>query len=155
MAIILKRVEDKQRDLLFRLLQYSLFEESLTDGNEMDEQGWFAYPQFDAYFTESGYEAYLICEDEQKKVCGFAMINTQLRSGRTGHSIMEFMILPGCRRKGIGTAAAHACFSLHRGVWEVAPALGSESARLFWDQAIARYLGTRCEMTNGLFIFRK
>ena len=43
MNICLDRVDGTKRDVLFRLLQYSLYEESLTDGNEIDEDGLFAY----------------------------------------------------------------------------------------------------------------
>ena len=39
MAIILEKVEESKRAVLYRLLQYSLFEESLSDQNDMDEDG--------------------------------------------------------------------------------------------------------------------
>lgn len=44
MAIILEKVEESKRAVLYRLLQYSLFEESLSDQNDMDEDGLFEYP---------------------------------------------------------------------------------------------------------------
>ena len=36
MEVVLEKVEIKDKDVLFRLLQYSLFEESATDLNEMN-----------------------------------------------------------------------------------------------------------------------
>ena len=43
MSINLERVTIDKKDTLYRLLQYSLFEESLTDGNEMNENAIFEY----------------------------------------------------------------------------------------------------------------
>ena len=44
MNIVLARAEEAQKDILYRLLQYSLFEESIHDQNEMTEAALFAYP---------------------------------------------------------------------------------------------------------------
>lgn len=41
MEIILEKVEIDQKEVLFRLLQYSLFEESLNDQNEMNKNYLF------------------------------------------------------------------------------------------------------------------
>ena len=39
----LERVKIEDKDILYRLLQYSLFEESLTDQNEMNDEAIFEY----------------------------------------------------------------------------------------------------------------
>lgn len=54
MAIILEKVEESKRAVLYRLLQYSLFEESLSDQNDMDEDGLFEYPWFENYLRKKG-----------------------------------------------------------------------------------------------------
>ena len=64
MNIILDRVTKENKDVLFRLLEYSLFEESSNDGNEMNDEAIFEYKYFDSYFTENDREAFfemLIC----------------------------------------------------------------------------------------------
>ena len=38
--IYLDKVLKDNKDILYRLLQYSLFEESLNDGNEMNNDGY-------------------------------------------------------------------------------------------------------------------
>ncbi len=38
----------------------SKFEESRSDGNDMNGEALFEYPWFEHYFTEEGREAYLI-----------------------------------------------------------------------------------------------
>ena len=135
MNIMLERVNPERRDTLFRLLQYSLFEESLTDLNEMNDDALFDYPWFDAYFIEPQREAYFIRAQDSKKLLGFAMVREH-EDGR--HSIAEFMVIPKYRRSGIGMQAAKACFARHAGLWEVKPAYGSESAKLFWQKTIAQ-----------------
>lgn len=135
MEIELERVPVEKRDVLFRLLQYSLFEESLTDLNEMNDDALFDYPGFDAYFTEAQREAYFIREKTTAKLLGFAMVRGH-EDGR--HSIAEFLVIPKYRRNGVGSQAAKACFSLHEGLWEVKPAYGSESAKAFWQRVITQ-----------------
>ena len=135
MEIGLERVPVEKRDTLFRLLQYSLFEESLTDLNDMNDEALFEYPWFDAYFTEPQREAYFIREKAAGKLLGFSMVRKH-EDGR--HSIAEFLVIPKYRRLGVGSRAAKACFALHDGLWEVKPAYGSESAKLFWQKAIAQ-----------------
>lgn len=98
MEIKLDRVKRSEKNVLYRLLQYSLFEESLTDGNEMNEEAVFEYRWFDDYFVEEVREAYLIREEETDKLLGFVMINPYLQKINCGHSIAEFMVLPKYRR---------------------------------------------------------
>lgn len=59
-----ERDRERDRDVLYRLLQYSLYEESAFDGNEMDETARFAYPGFDAWLTSPDREACLIRSHE-------------------------------------------------------------------------------------------
>lgn len=149
MNIMLERVNPERRDTLFRLLQYSLFEESLTDLNEMNDDALFNYPWFDAYFTEPQREAYFIRAQASRKLLGFAMVREH-EDGR--HSIAEFMVIPKYRRSGIGSQAAKACFARHAGLWEVKPAYGSESAKLFWQKTIAQ-VTDKAEFINDRFEF--
>ena len=79
MEIQLERVPAAKKEALFRLLQYSLFEESSTDQNEIGDDALFDYPWFDFYFTEPEREAYFIREKENGKLLGFVMINTYLK----------------------------------------------------------------------------
>lgn len=149
MEIMLERVQEEKKDTLFRLLQYSLFEESLTDLHDMNEDALFDYPWFDAYFVEAEREAYFIRQCGTNRMLGFAMVRMH-EDGR--HSVAEFLVLPKYRRLGVGTQAAKACFALHDGLWEVKPAYGSESARLFWQQAIAQTT-EYAEWKDGIFTF--
>lgn len=153
MEIYLDPVEAAKKDVLFRLLQYSLFEESLTDQNSIGEDGWFAYPWFENYFTDNDREAFFIREKKSCRLLGFAMINAYMQKCTAGHSIAEFMVLPEFRRRKIGITAACLCFDRYPGNWEVSPAFGSHQAYLFWKNVICDYTGTDLEIEDGIFVF--
>lgn len=155
MEIKLDRVKRSEKNVLYRLLQYSLFEESLTDGNEMNEEAVFEYRWFDDYFVEEVREAYLIREEETDKLLGFVMINPYLHKINCGHSIAEFMVLPKYRRNKVGKKAAIKCFDKYDGNWEVHPADGSEKAYLFWKNVIDEYTDHKNKFEDGFFTFTK
>ena len=46
MKTYLYKVKQEEKDILYRLLQYSLFEESETDLNEMNDDAIFEYKHF-------------------------------------------------------------------------------------------------------------
>lgn len=60
MEYYLDRVNLENKDTLYRLLQYYLFEESLNDGNEMNENAIFEYEYFDSYFCDNDRDAFFI-----------------------------------------------------------------------------------------------
>lgn len=153
LKITLERVAPQQKHILFRMLQYSLFEESLTDLNEMNGEALFEYPWFDIYFTEADREAYFIRENVSRRLLGFAMINTHVQKSEKGHSIAEFMVIPKYRGRGIGKRAAMECFDKHEGSWEVTPAYGSKAAREFWGHVIDEYTEKNNTLTDGTFCF--
>ena len=153
MDVVLTRVKLEEKDILFRLLQFSLFEESISDLNEMNEEAIFEYQWFDKYFADDDREAYFIKEEETGKLLGFAMINTYVQRCKEGHSIAEFMVIPKYRRNKVGQKAAALCFKKHKGSWEVSPSYGSESAYLFWKNVIDTYTNNNNKFDKGIFCF--
>ncbi len=155
MNVILERVTVSQKDILYRLLEYSLFEESLTDGNEINEEGIFEYPYFESYFTEQERDAFFIREEETHKLLGFVMINTYVQHTDKGHSIAEFMVLPKYRRNKIGKKVAMMCFNLYEGNWEVSPSKGNEIAYKFWKYLIDEYTNHKAVYKERIFSFKR
>ncbi len=153
MDIRLKPAETSEKEVLFRLLQYSLFEESLHDQNTMNEDALFDYPWFDLYFTEKERNAYFILEHGTDRRLGFVMINTHMQKSPSGHSIAEFMVLPSFRRNHIGKQAALLCFEMFPGRWEVSPSFGSSQAYLFWENVIRSFTGGDYRYEDRIFIF--
>lgn len=153
MNICLDRVTSEKREILYRLLEYSLYEESLNDGNEMNEEAIFVYKYFDSYFTDTNRDAFFIKETKTNKLLGFVMINEYVQKVKEGHSIAEFMVIPKYRKRHIGKTVAFKCFDLYKGNWEVSPSSGSDSAYLFWKSVINEYTGGKNEYKDGIFIF--
>lgn len=155
MNIYLDRVKENKKDTLYRLLQFSLFEESQTDGNEMNEEAIFEYKYFDSYFYDNKRDAFFIREKEKNKLLGFAMINTHMEIKEKGHSIAEFMVIPKYRRNKIGKKAVNMCFDMYDGIWEVSPSKDSITAYNFWKNVIDEYTNKNNEYINGIFVFKK
>ena len=150
----LERVKTEDKEILYRILQYSLFEESMTDLNEMNSEAIFEYKWFDNYFEDENREAYFIKEQGSNKLLGFAMVNQYMQKNKDGHSIAEFMIIPKYRRLKIGKRVAIELFNLHKGIWEVKPSYDSKSAFLFWKNVIDEYTNNDNKFEDGLFIFQ-
>ncbi len=153
MEIYLDKVLEDKKDTLYRLLEYSLYEESLNDGNEMNDEAIFEYKYFDRYFVDSDRDAFFIREQNTNKLLGFVMINTYMQKNDNGHSIAEFLVIPKYRRCKIGKRVAFECFNMYKGIWEVSPSYNSESAYLFWKKVIDEYTNGENEFLDGLFIF--
>ena len=153
MNIYLDKVKEENKEVLFRLLEYSLFEESLNDGNEMNNEAIFEYKYFDTYFTDDDRDAFFVREEKTNKLLGFVMINTYMQKSSNGHSIAEFMIIPKYRRNKIGMKVAFKCFDKYRGNWEVSPSFGSDSAFYFWKKVIDEYTNYNNKFIDRIFIF--
>ena len=153
MNIFLDKVKENQKEILYRLLEYSLFEESLNDGNEMNNDAIFEYKYFDSYFTDEDRVAFFVREKNTKKLLGFVMINTYMQKCLEGHSIAEFMIIPKYRKNKIGKKVAFECFDLFKGNWEVSPSYGSNVAYNFWKNVIDEYTDKNNNYSEGIFIF--
>ena len=153
MNLILEKVKNDKKDVLYRLLQYSLYDESINDGNEMNDEAIIEYKYFDNYFTDDDREAYFIKNEETNKLLGFVMINTFMQKSNNGHSIAEFMVIPKYRKNKIGKEIAIRCFNMYKGNWEVSPSIGSEQAYLFWKKVIDEYTNNNNEFLDGIFIF--
>ena len=151
MKTYLDKVLKEDKDILYRLLEYSLFEESMNDGNEMNNEGIFEYKYFDNYFIDETRNAYFIREENTNKLIGFVMINTDIKNNT--NSIEEFMIIPKYRRNKIGREIAFKCFDMYKGNWKVSPSYGSFVAYSFWKNVIDEYTNNNNEFIDGTFIF--
>lgn len=153
MNIKLDIVKKEEKEILYRLLEYSLFEESLNDLNEMNDEAIFEYKYFDSYFIDENRDAYFIREIETNKLLGFAMINTYTQVYDKGHSIAEFMIIPKYRKRHIGKKASFILFDKYKGNWEVKPSYNSVSALFFWNKIIKEYTNGNFNLKKDLFVF--
>lgn len=153
MDIYLEKVDNTDRDTLYRLLQYSLFELSEFDLRDINDKAIFEYKYFDKYFISDDRDAFFIRKKDTNKLLGFAMLNTYMKICDVGHSIAEFMVLPKYRRNKIGKTVAMELFNRYRGNWEVKPSFNSKKAYLFWENVVKEYTNNNYEFKEGIFIF--
>ena len=149
MKFYLDKVTTSNKEILYRLLQYSLFEESMYDFNEMNIEGLFEYKEFGLYFTDVNRYAYFIKEKGNNKLLGFVM----LRKDGNNYNLTEFMIIPKYRRKGLGREVALMVFKMYRGNFEVSPSFGSKGAFNFWESVIKEYTNNNYKYIDGIFKF--
>ncbi len=149
----LEKVDESNRQILWNLLQYMIYETSPYGKNDINKDGTFNYKFFDKYFTDDNREAYLIKNDDGG-LLGFVMINQYLQKVQNGHAVAEFMILPRFRRMGIGKEIAKRCLTMHSGNWEISPADGSEQAYKFWKNVVDEITSKDNQLKDGLFIIK-
>ena len=70
---------------------------------------------------------------DQAMTQGFVLIR-HLPDG--AHELSEFYVAPAARRSGLGTQAARAALTRHKGRWQLGVAQGSPHARAFWTGVI-------------------
>ena len=150
--IRLDKVLLEEKELLFRLLQFALYDGSLYNTNKIGEDGLFPYKWFDNYFTDDDREAFFIREDD--KIVGFVMINQFMKKCDNGHSVAEFLVLPEYRRNHIGKKVAYLVFEMFPGNWEVEPIEESIEACRFWENVVVNYTNNKFSFSDGIYVFK-
>ena len=149
------KVEEKDKDKLYKLLQYSLYDGSQYIDNEINEDCIYEYRWFDKYFTNDDRDAFLIKYND--KYIGMVMVNEYLKFNKSGKCIAEFLIMPKYRRNHIGKKVAYDIFDMYKGDWEVQPMENNPTAYSFWKNIINEYTnGNYITKNNGIedvFIF--
>lgn len=152
MNYYIEKVKKTDANVLFRLLQFALYDGSQYIDNELTTKGLYEYRWFDNYFTESDREAYFI-KNSENKIIGFSMVNCNMKLSNTGHSIAEFLILPKYRRKHIGKKIALDILSLHSGTWEIEPIENNAAAYYFWENVVKTYTNNKFSYKDNVFVF--
>lgn len=149
----LERVKLEEKEILYNLLQFALYDGSKYIENELNGKGEFEYLWFDNCFADIDRLAYFIKGDDNK-IIGFFMINQNMKYYNEGHSVAEFLILPNYRRNHIGKRVAFDIFNMLKGNWEVEPIENSEEAYYFWKKTIEDYTNNNYEYKNKIFVFK-
>ena len=151
--IVDAKKEDK--DKLYHLLQYALYDGSQYIDNNLDENCLFEYNWFNNYFTDSNRNAYFI--KSENRYLGMVLVNENLKFNKSGKSIAEFLIMPNYRRNHIGKQVAYDIFNKFKGNWEVQPIENNLVAYSFWKNIISEYTNgnytIKNDGPNDIFIF--
>ena len=141
--IVEVKQEDKEK--LYRLLQYALYDGSQYIDNDINNDCIFEYKWFDNYFTDNDRYAYFI--KNGSSYAGMVMVNENLKFNKDGKCIAEFLIMPKFRRNHIGKKVACEIFDKFKGNWEIQPMKNNLGAYAFWKNIIFEY-------TNGNYIVK-
>ena len=110
-------VKQDEKEKLYKLLQYALYDGSQYIDNDINEDFIFEYRWFDNYFTDNDRNAYFI--KSGNAYVGMVMVNENLKFNKDGKCIAEFLIMPRFRRNHIGKKVAYEIFEKFKGDWEV------------------------------------
>lgn len=148
-------VDSKDKDKLYRLLQFALYDGSQYVDNEINNECIYEYKWFDDYFTDNSRNAFFIQRDND--YIGIVLINENLKFNKTGKWVAEFLILPRYRRNHIGKRVAFDIFNKYKGIWEVQPMENNPAAYNFWKNIIKEYTNNKYTIKkdeiNDIFIF--
>lgn len=142
-------VNKSEKDKLYRLLQYALYDGSQYIDNDVNDECVFEYEWFDNYFSDDDRNAYFI--KKEHNYLGMVLINENLKFNNSGKCIAEFLILPKYRRNYIGKRVAFDIFENFIGNWEVQPIKNNPSAYSFWKNIISEYtMGNYVVKNDGI-----
>ena len=141
MTVEVRPATRDEAHIVASMMSLYLCEASPHTGHQIGDDGAYHYRDLAAYWREPGRYPFLITEGAA--LAGFALVMDRalLDPGEKGHVIAEFFVLPSCRRRGIGQAAAAALFQRFSGAWWIAEPSWNTAARAFWLSAVRRYTG--------------
>lgn len=139
MQIELVHATHADRERLENLMELYLHDFSEILGFAPRENGRYGYAGLDAYWSESGRFPHLIRADGQ--LAGFALVarGSQVSGDPAIFDLVEFFVVRGLRRRGVGLIAASRIFSSLPGRWEVRVLEKNVGARIFWERAVSSF----------------
>ena len=151
--IVEVKQEDKEK--LYKLLQYALYDGSQYIDNNINDDCIFEYKWFDNYFVDS--DRYACFVKSGSTYVGMVMVNENLKFNKNGKCIAEFLIMPRFRRNHLGKRVAYEIFDKFKGDWEVQPMKNNLVAYSFWKSVISEYTNDNYIIKNDgiedVFIF--
>jgi predicted acetyltransferase len=124
----------------------NLFELYVHDFSEqvpiaLKPNGRFDLPLDERYWSADDHFAYFVYEASE--LVGFALVRrgSRVTSEPDVMDVAEFFVVRGARRRGVGSAAAHALFESMPMRWEIRIRRTNVAARQFWLSAARDWLG--------------
>jgi predicted acetyltransferase len=99
------------------------------------EDGRFGYPALPLYWSAP--DRYPLLFKMDGRLAGLALV----QKGERSWDMAEFFVLRGCRRRGVGTTAAHEVWRRFPGPWEIRVMQANISAQHFWAGTIESFVG--------------
>lgn len=111
----IEKVKDDEKDILYNLLQFALYDGSKYIENKINNNAVFEYKWLDSYFTDKNRHAFFV-KGNSENLIGFAMLNQNMKILPVGYSMAEFLILPSYRRNHIGRKVSFELFSKFKAI---------------------------------------
>lgn len=139
MDVELLPIPTEGKDVLAHLLQLYMYDFSVYDGNELDENGLYTYPHLESYWDDPNRHPFLIRIGG--RIAGFALVTENTGDDDETTRMSEFFVMQKYRRQGVGEAAACMAFDRFPGRWMVTELESNAPAQRFWRRVIDRYTG--------------
>jgi predicted acetyltransferase len=130
----------EQKPILANLLELYTYDFTELKVFNLGGDGRFGYPDLPLYWTEPGRHPFLVKVDDYWG--GFALVRkgSQVSGDEDVWDMIEFFVLRGYRRLGVGTKFAQDIWRRFPGKWEVRVIERNQRALSFWQAAIAGFL---------------
>jgi predicted acetyltransferase len=125
------------KSLIQRLMELYQYDFSETEGNDLDQHGYFGYSYLDYYWVEKGRHPFLV--HVNGKIAGFVLVNNRTYVQGNNLSIAEFFIMRKYRKQGIGKIVAFQVFDRFLEKWEIQETETNIGAQQFWRKVVAAY----------------
>ncbi|MFD8495517.1 GNAT family N-acetyltransferase [Amycolatopsis sp. NPDC059657] len=136
MAVELVAVDEADKSVLERVLQFYLYDFAEIRGEALTPHGTYTYRYLDGYFTDEDREAWFIKAGGE--LAGFAFVRGDLPED---WNVGEFFVLRKFRRQGVASEAARLLFTGHPGEWTLSFDHDNAPAAAFWP-GIVRAVAT-------------
>jgi predicted acetyltransferase len=145
-AVILAAPE--QEPILANLLELYTHDFSEFRDIAIGPDGRFGYNRLPLYWSEAGRHPFLVRVNG--RLAGLILVKrgSEVSGDATVWDMVEFFILRGYRKRGIGTQAAHQVWKQFPGRWEVRVMESNLLAFRFWVNAISKFTGETAHHTR-------
>jgi predicted acetyltransferase len=127
--------------LLRNLYQFYVYEFSRFFDQQVSNDGRFEETGLEGCWDKKGRRVFLIKADDQ--IAGFAIVDVNVPSpmipGEIIMEMVEFFVMAGFQRSGVGRQAALNLFRRFPGKWEVFELKSNLNAQQFWRIIIGTY----------------
>jgi predicted acetyltransferase len=129
----------EQEPILANLLELYAHDFSEFHDIDLGPDGRFGYRNLSLYWSEPGRHPFLVTLDSQ--LAGLVLIKkgSEVSGNEAAWDMVEFFVVRGYRRQGIGTQIAHEVWKRFPGQWEVRVMESNVSARRFWAHSISKF----------------
>ena len=131
----------EQEPILANLLELYAHDFSEFHPLELGPDGRFGYRNLPLYWVEPNRHPFLVRMNGQ--LAGLILVKkgSEISGNETVWDLAEFFVVRGYRRRGVGTAMAREVWGSFPGQWEVRVMESNHSARHFWENSIAEFMG--------------